>query len=417
MRMLKYRLLLIIGLAMSLTAFAENGTASPYSQLGYGILGDNAIGAQRAMGGVGYSLHSNRQINIMNPASYCNMDSLTFLFDMGLTYQFISTKEGETTENTQTGSLDYVTMQFPLGKYMAGSIGLLPYSNVGYSFVNSVDNGSISRAGTGNISQAYVGVSGTPFKGFSLGANISYLFGNLSNINTSIPQDEGSSSIFETQMRVRDFHLQFGAQYHVEWNKKNDLAFGVVYSPGKSLLGRAYRNQYDVNANEIAMADTLSMKGNFSLASTYGGGVSYSYDKRITVAFDVTYQDWSKAKYTNFALGETTGTTGHFNDRLKFAIGAEYRPKERGTYFERVSYRLGGFYNHSYLKVGNNELNEIGASCGFGFPLATDKSMINVALEYVNRQCTPIKLITENHFRISVSLTFNEMWFWQRKFE
>ncbi len=416
MRMLKHRLLLIIGLAMSLSAVAQNGTASPYSQLGYGILGDNAIGSQRAMGGVGYAMHSNRQINVMNPASYCNMDSLTFLFDMGLTYQLVTTQEGKTRENAQAGSLDYVTMQFPLGRYMAGSIGLLPYSNVGYSFANSIDNGSINRSGIGNISQAYVGVSGTPFKGFSLGANISYLFGNLNHINTSIPTS-GDGSIFETSLHVRDFHVQVGAQYHVEWNKKNDLAFGVVYSPGKDLLGKAYNNLYDVNANEITTADTLNMKGNFSLASTYGGGISYSYDKRLTVAFDVTYQDWSKAKFTYLALGETVGSTGHFNDRLKFAIGAEYRPKERGTYFERISYRLGGFYNRSYLKVGTNNMNEIGASCGLGFPLASDKSMINLALEYVNRQCTPVKLITENHFRVSVSITFNEMWFWQRKFE
>ncbi len=416
MRIFKCRLLLFISLAMSVSAFAQNGTASPYSQLGYGILGDNAIGSQRAMGGVGYALHNNRQINAMNPASYCNMDSLTFLFDIGLTYQWISTKEGDATENSQTGSLDYIAMQFPLGKYMAGSIGLLPYSNVGYSFVNQTDNGAISRAGLGNISQAYVGVSGRPFKGFSLGANVSYLFGNLNHANTIVP-DEGNSSIFETELQVSDFHLQFGAQYHFEWNKKNDLAFGVVYSPGKTLLGKAYSNVYDVNANEISSADTLNMKNNYSLASTYGGGVSYTYDKRLTVAFDVTYQDWSKAKYAYLALGETTGRTGHFNDRLKFAVGAEYRPKERGTYFERVSYRLGGFYNRSYLKVGANNMDEIGASCGFGFPLATDKSMINVSFEYVNRQCAPVKLITENHFRISVSLTFNEMWFWQRKFE
>ncbi len=416
MRMFKYKLLLIIGLAISISAFAENGTASPYSQLGYGILGDNAIGSQRAMGGVGYAMHSNRQINVMNPASYCNMDSLTFLFDIGLTYQWVLTQEGDKSENSQTGSLDYITMQFPLGKYMAGSIGLLPYSNVGYSFINQVNNGTISRAGTGNISQAYVGVSGTPFKGFSLGANVSYLFGNLNHINTIIP-DKGNSSIFETLLEVRDFHLQFGAQYHFEWNKKNDLAFGVVYSPGKNLLGKAYSSVYDVNSNEITSADTLNMKHNYSLASTYGGGVSYTYDKRLTVAFDVTYQDWSKAKYAYLALGETTGNTGHFNDRLKFAVGAEYRPKERGTYFERINYRLGGFYNRSYLKVGANDMDEIGASCGFGFPLATDKSVINVSFEYINRQCTPVKLITEDHFRISVSLTFNEMWFWQRKFE
>ena len=414
--MLKYKILFIC-LSIGLVAFAQNGTSSPYSRFGYGILGDNAIGAQRAMGGVGYALHNNRQINVMNPASYASMDSLTFLFDIGLTYQNTITREGSLKENSQSGSLDYIVMQFPLGRYMAGSVGLLPYSNVGYSFINSIDNGSDSRSGDGNISQAYVGVSGRPFKGFSIGANISYLFGNLTNTNTVVPES-GSSGIFETMLKVRDYHLSFGAQYAIEWNKKHTITLGVVYSPGKTLLGRAYTSTYDVSSNTMIDADTLKMKNNYSLASTYGGGISYNYDKRLTIAADVTYQNWADAKFTNLTAGQLQSSKGQFNNRLKIALGAEFRPKNMGgNYFEHVNYRAGIFYNRSYLKINGNDMDEIGATCGFGFPLATDKSVVNVSFEYINRQCTPVKLITEDHFRISVSLTFNEMWFWQRKFE
>ena len=383
--MLKYKILFIC-LSIGLVAFAQNGTSSPYSRFGYGILGDNAIGAQRAMGGVGYALHNNRQINVMNPASYASMDSLTFLFDIGLTYQNTITREGSLKENSQSGSLDYIVMQFPLGRYMAGSVGLLPYSNVGYSFITGIDNG--------------------------------YLFGNLSNTNTGIQGNGGSSVVFETMLKVRDYHLSFGAQYAIEWNKKHTITLGAVYSPGKALLGRAYRSTYDVSSNTATTADTLKMKNNYSLASTYGGGISYNYDKRLTIAADVTYQNWADAKFTNLTAGQLQSSKGQFNNRLKIALGAEFRPKNMGgNYFEHVNYRAGIFYNRSYLKINGNDMDEIGATCGFGFPLATDKSVVNVSFEYINRQCTPVKLITEDHFRISVSLTFNEMWFWQRKFE
>ena len=414
--MLKYKTLFIC-LSIAGIAFAQNGTTSPYSQFGYGILGDNAIGAQRAMGGVGYALHNNRQINVMNPASYTSMDSLTFLFDIGLTYQNTITREGDLRESRQSGSIDYIVMQFPLGRYMAGSVGLLPFTNVGYSFASSIDNGTDSREGDGNISQAYVGVSGEPFKGFSIGANVSYLFGNLTNSSSVIP-DNGSNGIFQTNMRVQDFHLLFGAQYAIEWGKKHTLTLGAVYSPGKDVLGRAYSSTYDVSSSTTIEADTLNMKNNYSLASTYGGGISYNYDKRLTIAADVTYQNWADAKFTNLNIGQTQPSTGVFNNRLKVALGAEFRPKTIGSnYFEHISYRAGLFYNRSYLKVDGNDMNEIGASCGFGFPLATNKSVVNVSFEYINRQCSPVKLITEDHFRISVSLTFNEMWFWQRRFE
>lgn len=414
--MLKYKTLFIC-LSIAGIAFAQNGTTSPYSQFGYGILGDNAIGAQRAMGGVGYALHNNRQINVMNPASYTSMDSLTFLFDIGLTYQNTITREGDLRESRQSGSIDYIVMQFPLGRYMAGSVGLLPFTNVGYSFASSIDNGTDSREGDGNISQAYVGVSGEPFKGFSIGANVSYLFGNLTNSSSGIPQN-GSTGIFQTNMKVQDFHLLFGAQYAIEWGKKHTLTLGAVYSPGKDVLGRAYSSLYDVSSSTTIEADTLNMKNNYSLASTYGGGISYNYDKRLTIAADVTYQNWADAKFTDLNRQPPQPSTGVFNNRLKVALGAEFRPKTIGSnYFEHISYRAGLFYNRSYLKVDGNDMNEIGASCGFGFPLATNKSVVNVSFEYINRQCSPVKLITEDHFRISVSLTFNEMWFWQRRFE
>ena len=78
--------------AVTVSAQAQN-PMSPYSKYGYGILNDNATSAQRAMGGVGYAMSSGRQINAMNPASYAAIDSLTFLFDMGLTTTALWSKE------------------------------------------------------------------------------------------------------------------------------------------------------------------------------------------------------------------------------------------------------------------------------------------------------------------------------------
>ena len=78
--------------AVTVSAQAQN-PMSPYSKYGYGILNDNATSAQRAMGGVGYAMSSGRQINAMNPASYAAIDSLTFLFDMGLTLSLIHISE------------------------------------------------------------------------------------------------------------------------------------------------------------------------------------------------------------------------------------------------------------------------------------------------------------------------------------
>ena len=113
-----------------LTASAQ--VSSPYSKFGYGLLNDNATSAQSQMGGVGYAMHSGRQINVMNPASYASIDSLTFLFDMGVDFTVIKSTdtgiEPQVKEQRYGGGLDYLTLQVPIGKRFGASIGLLPYS-------------------------------------------------------------------------------------------------------------------------------------------------------------------------------------------------------------------------------------------------------------------------------------------------
>ena len=80
------------------------------------------------MGGVGYAMNSGRQINVMNPASYASIDSLTFLFDMGISATALWSQEGDKRGKDFGGGLDYITMQFPIMKNMGASIGLLPFS-------------------------------------------------------------------------------------------------------------------------------------------------------------------------------------------------------------------------------------------------------------------------------------------------
>ncbi len=97
---------------------AQNGTMTPYSSYGLGVLRDGATSAQRTMGGVGYAMRSGRQINAMNPASYAAIDTLTFLFDMGIDLTSLKQSEvvdGKTLKDSNFGGgLDYVTMQFPI---------------------------------------------------------------------------------------------------------------------------------------------------------------------------------------------------------------------------------------------------------------------------------------------------------------
>lgn len=401
-------------MSICLGAAAQN-TDSPYSSFGYGLLRDNATSMQRQMGGIGYAMFGGRQINVMNPASYCRIDSLTFLFDMGAEVSMINSKEESASHTQAGGGLSYITMQFPISKKIGMSIGLLPYTSVGYAFGSKIDNGSMQRSGSGGFNQIYAGIGATPFKGFSIGANFSYLFGTVTNDIYGLTTS--STAVFEQTMSVRDWEMVLGAQYQVNLSRTEVLGFGVVFSPGKELLGDAQVVKYAYGAGSSSYkpdtVEQLKMKNNFSLASTIGAGVSYRKGNRWMVEADVTYQPWSKAKYTQMSGFPAT----RFLNRYKLSVGGQYKPKDRGTYFESVTYRFGASANRDYMMVGDNQVREWTVSCGVGLPTMSTKTIINVGLEYKLRHTHPTSLLRENYFSLTVGVNFNELWFFKRKID
>ena len=153
------------------------------------------------------------------------------------------------------------------------------------------------------------------------------------------------------------------------------------------------------------------MRGNYSLPEKWGAGVNYKWDRKLMVEFDYTWQPWSKAKYRGF---DNTADFS-FADRSKYALGLEYVPDVRGNYGKRINYRLGGYWSDDYLKMQGNRLREYGVSVGFGFPVPTFKTTVNLGFEWVHRQAHPNPLIKENYLNITLGITFNELWFYQSK--
>lgn len=418
MRINKLLIITILAFGSIFSASAQL-TTSPYSKFGYGFLNDNATSAQRAMGGVGYAMNSGRQINAMNPASYASIDSLTFLFDMGLNFNTIWSSENGVKSKDYSGGIDYITLQFPVTKYMGVSAGLVPFSSVGYSFGDEIVHGSNSREGIGGINQLYVGVGANVYKNLSVGANISYLFGTIIN-DAYAYTDHGSTSLFERVMQIRDWRVQFGAQYSIDFGRKNRGTIGVVYSPGKSLLGKTWGTYYDISA-ENAKPDTVGetrLKNKYSLASSLGVGLNWEWNKKLMVEVDYTYEPWKDAKsasIVNENTGDVVFENAQFDNRWKVAGGVQYTPKVRGNYLQRITYRIGGFYNHDYVLVNGNNLRDYGISAGFGLPAPKSKTVINLGFEWRRREAHPATLIKEDYFNITLGINFNEMWFWRNK--
>lgn len=409
--MKKYRFILLAAIILT-GVFAANAQneMSPYSKYGYGMLSDNASGAQRAMGGVGYAMNNGRQINVMNPASYAMCDSLTFLWDIGLDLTNLWSKEGDTRGHSFGGGLDYITMQFPISKRIGGSAGLVPYSSVGYSFGSSLKNGSEAREGMGGINQLYIGAAYQIFDGFSFGFNASYNFGNMVN-DTYVYTSGGNTTLYERVIQVRDWGIQLGAQYSKTFNKRHRATIGVTYTPSKSFHGDTWGAYYMTTDSKADTVGYSKLRDNFTSPHSVGLGLNYTYNEMLTVEADFTYQNWSKAKFKDIELFEET----KFNDRYKAALGLQYVPKIRGNYAQRINYRIGANYTRDYMTVRGNNVREYGIAVGFGLPSNFTKTMINLGFEYRHRESSPVNYISENYFNITIGVNFNEMWFWKNK--
>lgn len=404
-------------------AIAQNNTNSPYTRYGYGDLSDQSFGNSKAMGGIAFGLRDGAQINPLNPASYTAIDSLTFLFEGGVSLQNMNISGGGVKLNAKNSSFDYLAMQFRLHPRIAMSIGLLPFSNVGYSVSDSkVDNGvsqTRSFTGDGGLHQLYGGIGVKVLKNLSLGVNASYFWGDITRTRTIIypATSESYSYIQQMGVSISDYKLDFGAQYTLDFDKKHSMTIGAVFSPKHKL-----NNDYTVTT-QVSTTNSNNLDATLELPNTFGVGFTYNYDKRLTVGVDYSLQQWSKAKFgVNTSDGdvrEDFNETYTYCDRHKISVGAEYIPNLMGrSYLSHIKYRLGAYYTTPYYKIGGKEATrEYGVTAGFGLPVPRSRSILSVSGQFVRISGQEAAFVNENIFRVSIGLTFNERWFFKRRVE
>jgi len=405
-------------------AIAQNNTNSPYTRYGYGDLSDQGFGNSKAMGGIAFGLRDGAQINPLNPASYTAIDSLTFIFEGGVSLQNMNVNNGGVKLNAKNSSFDYLAMQFRLHPRIAMSVGLLPFSSVGYNVSDSKFANGVSQTrsftGDGGLHQLYAGLGVKVLKKLSVGVNASYFWGDITRSTTVLyPETSGSTSYIEQKgISISDYKLDFGAQYTLDFDKKHSMTIGAVFSPKHKL-----NNDYTV-VTQNSTTVSNSFDATFELPNMFGIGLTYNYDKRLTVGVDYSLQQWSKAKFAinavdNERVSEDFDETYTYCDRHKISMGAEYIPNLIGrSYLAHIKYRLGAYYTTPYYKInGEKASREYGVTAGFGLPVPRSRSILSISGQFVRVKGLETNMVNENIFRVSIGLTFNERWFFKRRVE
>ena len=415
-------------LGSALFASAQSGTNSPYSQYGLGVMSDQTSGFNRGMNGVGLGFHEHNQVNYLNPASYASLDSMTFIFDAGISGQVTNFNENGVKKNANNSNFEYAVAGFRLFRHVGMSFGIIPFTNIGYDYSATGYVNESTREdyyinmyhGDGGLHQVYLGVGYSPISGLAVGANVSYLWGNYNKYAANSYSNSAYKTLTRTyQTQVNSYKIDLGVQYTYQIDKKNALTAGVTFSPGHNLGASADMSIVSNNTQDNT-TDTLafSIDKAYKLPNMYGVGLMWTHDNRWKVGFDYTLQKWGSLEAP---VVETVGDKpnyvlrkGVYKDRSKFNLGAQYCYGERNrSFFKRVAYRAGVSYTTPYYKMnGVDGPKELSVSAGFGIPIMNsynNRSQLNISGQWVKSSADG--LIKENTFRINIGFTFNEDWF------
>jgi len=378
-----------------------------------------------AMGGIYNGIREMTRINPLNPASYVAFDTLSFVFEGGLYSNSVSHKTLTLTQKSNYASLSYLTFGTSFNRWWKSSFGLIPFSRLGYNVATSTvldDIGHISYAfeGNGGFNEFYWGHAFKISPNVSIGFNASYIFGTLEQTHSILFPDSLYDLNFktETARSVGDICFTYGIQYFKPVGKSLLLGTGItVNTPARLSATEDYiaftftEGSTGIEYPRDTIDNIQNEKGEINMPFRISGGISLEKPGKWLYGLDYQWQNWK-----NF---EAFGKKDSLQNSWAVMAGAEFIPDNTSIskYWEKIHYRFGFRYNHSYLKLKGNQINEFGISFGMGFPFSRTLSTLNVGFEFGARGTTNDGLIQENFFRFTLGVGVFERWFIQRKYD
>ena len=418
---------LILGLS-GFQAVGQNidalGSYSPYSVFGIGRMAYDGTAYNQAMGGIGIGMRDNGYINYTNPAAITARDTLAFMLDFGLNQQNLYTNDNVTKAAHNVFNMQNVALTFPIYKKSAFIVGIAPFSNVGYKFlstetdpdiVSQIGDVKYQKFGTGSIYQLFFGGAVMLFDRISIGAEGIYYFGYINKHNDIL---FNSSSLYNTistgwDYKVHCFSGKFGLQYIQPIARNNSqIVIGGTYRIGNSLKG-------DVAKYAFSAADTVlySSGGHTSMdiADEFGVGVSYRVNDKWAVGADFIQQNWRGSSFPDNSMWSNFSAE---NARY-YRAGFEITPNmyDIRYYMKRVTYRVGAYFEESYVKVNGHQVNSFGITFGASFPIYRWHNAVSVAVDMGQRGMLRHNMVRERYINFIVNINLHDLWFVKYRYD
>jgi hypothetical protein len=203
--------------------------------------------------------------------------------------------------------------------------------------------------------------------------------------------------------------------YRIKAGQKSTLFLGGIYELEANLNTEVYEllDRTQKGSNIVLSTDTVvnGLNTTMVLPRKYGFGLTYVKGIKWLVGADFIAQQWDKYQNVN-------GETGELTDSYRGNIGFELIPDANSisSYLKRMIYRAGVYYEKTPYVVNNDQIYDFGINFGVSLPVG-QASLVNLSLQYGQRDGSLDTAISENYIRFSLGLTVNDVWFYRRKID
>lgn len=384
---------------------AQNGTSSPLSIFGIGEYEMRDFGRTTGLGSVGIGLQSENFLNRRNPAGLSKIDTLRFILDVSAALKI--SNFFTTSVNAQNTDFNFKSLAIGvrLSKRWTTSVGLTPYSNVGYNIVaydriqGADEQIEIHFSGSGGVNKFYWANAFELFNGFSVGLTSSYIFGNYTH------KEEKDIFSIEDSYNVNKLYFDFGAQYTHKIGAHTQVTVGGVY--GQKAKMPIHHKRLITSGNYIEFNKRQPDNKKSFIPGSYGAGFSIlRHQKDAELIFAADYH------YRNCSVDSSTYRKFTYSDSHTYSAGLQLTPYKRGSdsYLRVMRYQLGACYSQSYLKVNGYQMKDYSVSVGVGLPFR-NLSYVNVSVNLGESGTGQRGGVTERYVLFSVTMSLIERWF------
>jgi hypothetical protein len=421
---------------------AQVNAVSPLTVFGVGDLSEGYFAQNFGIGGSSIAMREPLFINMSNPASYSALELTTL--EVAVSHRWIDQRIQESGQQltNQSTYFNYFGLGFKIADWWGFNATVAPYSFVGYNIFTTdsiADFGDVlyEFQGRGGINQVVIGNGFTPFKNFSVGFNVRYLFGSW---------DRSDAVLFNNGLLynakrlstngVSSFAFDYGLQYDLPLKDNKHLIFGANYANQINIDGIQSSVTYSFLFNNQGIevpfdtvSATIEKPGKITLPSRYGVGITYGKmaDNELNYAWLITgeYSTTQWSAFKNFE-GE-----GGLTDSWRASVGGYFVPKfafegsRRGkTYLSRIQYRFGAFYENTQVQLNDANVVNYGITAGLGLPIAyrnlapgeRKSTLINLGIVVGNKGNGQADQLNERYINLLVGITLGDQWFQKFKY-